>query len=412
MEFPVTDPETSSPLPEGLHRQSLAVRQALAPSQYGEHSEALFLTSSYVQPDAATSAQRFAGEQPGFTYTRTANPTVTSFEQRLAALEGTECALGTATGMAAIATLAYGLLQSGDHIVASRSMFGSTIRLLGSELQRFGVETSFVSQTDVNEWRQAIRPGRTRLLFAETPTNPLTEVCDIQALADLAHNSGAWLAVDNSFLTPALQQAAPLGADFVLHSGTKFLEGQGRVMAGAVCGSHALVEQKLGPYLRTAGFSLSPFNAWVVLKSMETLFVRMQAQSRHALALAQWLEQHPKVGRVYYPGLASHPQHALAMRQQGGAGGAVLAFEVPGQSPEQLRANAFALIDQCQLLSRTTNLGDVKTTISHPATTSHGRLSEAQRQAAGIGQGLLRISVGLEHPDDLQRDLQRGLQAL
>lgn len=408
----MTDSFHDAALPEGLHPQTLAVRQAIARSQYGEHSEALFLTSSYVQPDAATSARRFANEEPGYTYTRTSNPTVTSFEQRLAGLEGTQAAIGTATGMAAISLMVYGLLKSGDHIIASRSMFGSTIKLLGSELARFGIETTFVSQTDLKEWQAAIRPGVTKLLFAETPTNPLTDVCDIRALADLAHNAGAWLAVDNSFLTPALQRAANFGADLVIHSGTKFLEGQGRVMAGAVCGSSALVQDKLVPFIRTAGFNLSPFNAWVVLKGMETLFVRMHEQSRNALQLAQWLQDHPKVARVYYPGLASHPQHALAMQQQGGFGGAVVSFDVQGETPEQLRANAFAVIDHSRVISKTTNLGDTKTTIAHPATTSHGRLSEEQRQAAGVGQGLIRISVGLEFPNDVQDDLERGLSLL
>lgn len=400
-----------STLPPGLHPQTLAVRQAVARSDYGEHSEALYLTSSYVQEDAHTAALCFAGELPGYTYTRTANPTVTSFEQRLAALEGTEAAIGTATGMGAISLLAFGLLKTGDHIVASRSMFGSTIRLLGTELARLGVETTFVSQTDLQEWKHAIRPGKTRMLFAETPTNPLTDVCDIAALAELAHNAAALLVVDNTFLTPALQQAAKLGADLVVHSGTKFLEGQGRVMAGAVCGASAIVDEVLAPFMRTAGLNVSPFNAWVVLKGMETLFIRMHEQSRLALKLAQWLEAHPGVARVYYPGLASHGQHALAMRQQSGMGGAVVSFDVHGQTPEEKRANAFAVIDRCQVISKTTNLGDVKTMIAHPASTSHGRLSEEQRLAAGIQQSLVRISVGLEHPQDIQNDLQRGLRA-
>lgn len=405
----VTDEST---LPPGLHPQTLAVRQAIARSQYGEHSEALYLTSSYVQSDAESAARRFANEEAGYTYTRTSNPTVTSFEQRLAGLEGTEAAIGTATGMAAISLLVFGLLKAGDHVVASRSMFGSTIKLLGSELARFGVETTFVSQTDIQAWKAAIRPGTTRLLFAETPTNPLTDVCDIAALADLAHNAQAWLAVDNSFVTPALQRPSQWGADLVVYSGTKFLEGQGRVLAGAVCGSRVLVEEKLEAFIRSAGFNLSPFNAWVVLKGMETLFIRMQAQSSHALALAQWLEQQPQVAHVYYPGLASHPQHALALQQQSGLGGAVLSFDVWGDTPEARRAHAFQVINQCQVISKTTNLGDTKTTISHPASTSHGRLTEEQRQAAGVGQGLVRVSVGLEYPEDIQNDLQRGLSAL
>lgn len=394
-----------------LHPQTLAVRQAIARSQYGEHSEALYLTSSYVQSDAESAARRFAGEEEGYTYTRTSNPTVASFEKRLAALEGTEAAIGAATGMGAISLLAFGLLKAGDHIVASRSMFGSTIKLLGSELTRFGIETTFVSQTDPQEWQQAIRPGVTKLLFAETPTNPLTDVCDIAALADIAHQAGAWLAVDNSFVTPALQRPTQFGADLVVYSGTKFLEGQGRVMAGAVCGSHALIEEKLGPFIRTAGFNLSPFNAWVVIKGMETLFIRMREQSNNALVLAQWLEQQPQVAHVYYPGLKSHRQHELALKQQSGLGGAVLSFDVHGNTPDELRANAFHVINQCQVISKTTNLGDTKTTISHPASTSHGRLTEEQRQAAGVRQGLIRVSVGLEYPGDVQNDLLRGLSS-
>ncbi len=398
-------------LPEGLHPDTLAVRQATARSAWGEHSEALYLTSSFVQSDCASAAERFANAELGYTYTRTGNPTVASFEQRLAAMEGAECAIATSTGMSAILLLALTVLKSGDHIVASQSMFGSTIKLLGSEMARFGIETTFVSQTDVAAWQAAIRPN-TRLLFAETPTNPLTDLCDIAALADLAHAHGALLAVDNSFSSPVLQRPAQLGADLVVYSGTKLLDGQGRVMAGAVCGSRALVEKVMAPFMRCAGLNLSPFNAWVVLKGLETLALRVKAQSAAALELAAWLEQHPKVARVYYPGLASHPQHELAMRQQGGLGGTVLAFDVAGQGAEQLRAHAFHVVDSTRLCSITANLGDVKTTITHPASTSHGRLSEEQRQAAGLGQGLIRISVGLEHLNDLKADLLRGLDTL
>lgn len=398
-------------LPEGLHPDTLAVRQATARSAWGEHSEALYLTSSFVQSDCATAAERFANAELGYTYTRTGNPTVASFEQRLAAMEGAQCAIATSTGMSAILLLALTVLKSGDHIVASQSMFGSTIKLLGSEMARFGIETTFVSQTDVAAWQAAIRPN-TRLLFAETPTNPLTDLCDIAALADLAHAHGALLAVDNSFSSPVLQRPAQLGADLVVYSGTKLLDGQGRVMAGAVCGSRALVEKVMAPFMRCAGLNLSPFNAWVVLKGLETLALRVKAQSAAALELAAWLEQHPKVSRVYYPGLASHPQHELAMRQQGGLGGTVLAFDVAGQGAEQLRAHAFHVVDSTRLCSITANLGDVKTTITHPASTSHGRLSEEQRQAAGLGQGLIRISVGLEHLNDLKADLLRGLDTL
>ncbi|WP_076997421.1 O-succinylhomoserine sulfhydrylase [Variovorax sp. KK3] len=401
---------TDRTLPPGLHRDTLAVREALEPSQYGENSEALFLTSSFVQPDAATSARRFAGTEEGFTYTRTSNPTVASFERRLAALEGTEAAIGAASGMGAILMMCMGLLKAGDHVVCSRSVFGSTLNLIGREFGKFGVETTFVSQTDVAEWKAAIKPN-TKLLFAETPTNPLTDVCDIRALADLAHGAGALLAVDNCFCSPALQRPTELGADLVIHSGTKYLEGQGRVLAGAICGSQKLIDI-FATVVRTAGMALSPFNAWVVLKGLETLGIRMQAHCAGALALAQWLETQPAVKRVYYPGLASHPQHELAMRQQAGQGGAVVSFDVPGDTPEAARANAFHVIDSTRVLSITANLGDTKTTITHPATTSHGRLTEEQRQAAGIGQGLIRVAVGLDHIDDIRADLARGFDTL
>ncbi|MBB5205550.1 O-succinylhomoserine sulfhydrylase [Inhella inkyongensis] len=397
-------------LPAGLRPETLAVRSALPPSQYGENSEALFLTSAYVQPDAETSARRFANNED-FTYNRTSNPTVRSLEARLAALEGAEAAIATSTGMSAILLLAMGLLKAGDHVLCSRSVFGSTINLFAKEFGKFGVQTSFVSQTDLGEWRAAITPT-TRLLFAETPTNPLTEVCDIRALADLAHEAGALLVVDNTFCTPALQRPLELGADLVMHAGTKFLDGQGRVMAGSVCGPRRIIQDVLAPVLRTVGMTISPFNAWVVLKGLETLKLRMEAHSRQAMAIAQWLEAHPRVARVHYPGLSSHPQHALALRQQGGQGGAVLSFELQGHDPEAAKAAAFHVIDSTQLLSIATNLGDTKSILCHPATTSHGRLSEAQRQAAGIGQGLLRLAVGLEHVDDITDDLQRGLATL
>ena len=396
------------PLPEGLHPDTLAVRVGIDASPYGENSEALYLTSCFVQPDAATSARRFAGEEDGYTYSRTSNPSVTAFERRLAALEGAEAAIGTASGMSAILLMGMGLLKAGDHVVCSRSVFGSTMKLFGSEFAKFGVETTFVSQTDVAEWRAALKPN-TKLLFAETPTNPLTEVCDIAALAALAHDAGALLAVDNCFATPVLQQPLALGADLVIHSGTKFLDGQGRVMAGAICGSRQLIDSVFAPLIRTAGMVLAPFNAWVVHKGLETLAVRVRAQSANALAIAHWLEQHPAVERVFYPGLASHPQHALAMAQQSGVGGAVIAFSVRADSPEQARARAFHVIDSTRVCSIATNLGDVKTLICHPASTSHGRLSEAQRQAAGVVQGLIRLAVGLEHPGDIQADLGRGL---
>ncbi len=399
------------PLPENLHVDTLAVRAAVNRSQYGENSEAMYLTSGYVQPDAETAARRFAGEEDGYTYSRLGNPTVTSFEMRLAAMEGAEACVATSTGMSAILLMCLGLLKSGDHVICSHSLFGSTIKLIGSEFAKFGVQTSYVSQTNVAEWKAAMQPN-TRLLFAETPTNPLTDVCDIQALADIAHAGNALLVVDNCFATPILQRPLEMGADLVVHSGTKYLDGQGRVMAGALCGSNALIDDVFGPVMRSAGMTLSPFNAWVVLKGLETLSIRMHAQSQQALALAQWLEAQPQVARVYYPGLKSHAQHALAMKQQSGLGGAVLSFEVKADSPETGRANAFKLMNAMRTVSLSTNLGDVKTLVAHPASTSHGRLSEAQRQVAGIQQGLIRVAVGLEHLDDLKADFTRGFQAL
>ncbi len=397
--------------PLGLRRETLAVRAAVERSQYGENSEALYLTSGYVQPSAEVSARRFAGEEEGYTYGRSSNPTVSSLEQRLAALEGTEACMATASGMSAIMLMCFSLLKAGDHVVISQSMFGSTLKLIGSEFARFGVETSVVPQTDLAAWAAAIKPN-TRLLFAETPTNPLGEVCDIAALADMAHNAGALLAVDNCFATPALQRPVELGADIVMHSGTKYLDGQGRVMAGALCASEKMVREKFLPVQKNSGMVLSPFNAWVVLKGLETLDLRMKAQSALTLELAQWLEAHPAVARVYYPGLASHPQHELAMRQMNGLGGAVLSFDVQAADPTQARQRAFHVLDALKVLSLCTNLGDTKTLCTHPASTSHGKLSEAQRQAAGIGQGLIRVAVGLEHPQDVQDDLARGLNTL
>jgi O-succinylhomoserine sulfhydrylase len=396
---------------EGLRLQTLAVRAAVERSQYGENSEALYLTSGYVQPSAEASARRFAGEEDGYTYGRSGNPTVSSFEQRLAALEGTEACMATSSGMSAIMLMCFSLLKAGDHVVFSQSMFGSTIKLIGSEFARFGVESTAVPQTDLAAWRAAVRP-HTRLLFAETPTNPLTEVCDIQALADLAHNASALLALDNCFATPALQRPIELGADIIMHSGTKYLDGQGRVMAGALCASDKMVREKFLPVQKNSGMILSPFNAWVVLKGLETLDLRMRAQSSLAHELALWLEQQPAVARVHYPGLTSHPQHALSMRQMNGLGGAVVSFEVRASGPEQARARAFHVLDTLQTLSLCTNLGDTKTLLTHPASTSHGKLSEAQRQAAGIGQGLIRVAVGLEHPQDVRDDLARGLGTL
>ena len=401
-------------LPKGVRRDTLAVREGLPRSVWGENSEALFLTSSFVQPDAATAAARFANEEEAFIYSRFTNPTVTMFERRLAALEGTEACIATSSGMSAILLTAMAVLQAGDHVICSRSVFGATIALLGREFAKFGVETSFVSQTDVAEWRAAVRPT-TRLLFAESPTNPLTEVCDIRALADVAREANALLAVDNCFCTPALQRPVEYGADLIIHSGTKYLDGQGRVVAGAVCGTEQLINDKFVPVMRSSGMTLSPFNAWVVLKGLETLSIRMEAQSRRALQLATWLEQHPRIERVFYPGLASHPQHALAMAQQSGSGGAVLSFTVkssPAGDAAAQRKAAFHVIDSTQVCSITANLGDTKTTITHPASTSHGRLSEEQRQAAGIAQNMVRVAVGLDDVEDLKTDLLRGLDSL
>jgi O-succinylhomoserine sulfhydrylase len=392
-------------LPADARQDTLAVREGLPPSSWGENSEALYLTSSFVHPDAATAAARFANEEEAFVYSRFSNPTVTMMERRLAALEGTEAAIGTASGMAAILLLIMGTLKAGDHVVCSQSVFGSTIRLF-QDFAKYGVETSFVAQSDADAWRAAVRPN-TKLLFAETPTNPLTEVCDIAALADIAHRAAALLCVDNCFCTPALQRPIEFGADVVMHSGTKFLDGQGRVIAGALCGTEALVNEKLVPVMRSAGMALSPFNAWVVLKGLETLSIRVRAQGERALQMARWLEQQPQVERVFHPSLESHPQHRLAMAQQSGQGGAVASFVVKGG-----REGAFRVIDAARVCSITTNLGDTKTTISHPSSTSHGRLTEAQRVAAGITQGTIRLAVGLDDVEDLKTDLLRGLSQL
>ena len=399
------------PLPEGLHPDTLAVRTAVPRSQYGENSEALYLTSGYVQPDAHTSAQRFLGEEEGYTYGRTGNPTVTSFEMRLAAMEGTQAAMATSSGMSSVMLMLFSLLKSGDHVVFSQSMFGSTIKLIGTEFARFGVESSIVSQTDVAAWKAAVRQN-TKILFAETPTNPLTDVCDIQALADIAHNAGALLAVDNCFATPVLQKPVLMGADIIMHSGTKYLDGQGRVMAGALCASEKLVQEKFLPVMKNSGLILAPFNAWVLIKGLETLDIRIRAQSAKALEMAHWLEAHPAVARVYYPGLKSHEQHELAMKQMSNNGGAVLSFDVKAKDATQARERAFHVLDSMQVLSLCTNLGDTKTLLTHPASTSHGKLSDVQRNAAGIGQGMIRMAVGLEHVGDMQVDLQRGLNTI
>lgn len=393
-------------LPADARLETLAIREGLPASPWGENSEALYLTSCFVHPDAATAARRFANEEDAYVYSRFSNPNLTIMERRLAALEGTTGCIGTSSGMAAIMLTVMALLKSGDHVVCSQSVFGSTIRLLAGEFGKFGVQTTFVSQTDVSQWKAAMQPN-TRLLFAETPTNPLTEVCDIQVLADIAHDAGALLVVDNCLCSPALQQPVKFGADIVMHSGTKFLDGQGRVVAGALCAAQEMVDARFVPVMRSCGMSLSPFNAWVVAKGLETLSVRVHTQSDRALAVAQWLETHPAVARVYHPGLKSHPQHELAMRQQNGRGGAVLSFDVKGG-----REQAFAVIDATQVCSIAANFGDTRSIITHPASTSHGRLTEAQRQAAGIGQGMIRLGVGLEDVEDIKADLARGLNAL
>ena len=380
------------------------VRAGTARSEFQEHSEALFLTSSFVFKDAKQAAARFAGEDAGMVYTRYTNPTVSMLQDRLAALEDAESCVATASGMSAILTTALVHLKSGDHVVCSNAVFGATIQLFNSILARFGIETTYVSPTKVDEWRKALRPN-TRLFFLETPSNPLTEISDIAALAEVAKKAQALLAVDNVFCTPALQRPLELGADLVIHSATKYLDGQGRVIAGAVAGPKALVGDPMTVFLRTAGPTLSPFNAWVVLKGLETLELRMLAQSAAALELARWLEQHPKVAKVHYPGLESHPQHGLAKRQQR-AGGSVVSFEVRGG-----RAAAWRVIDSTRLVSVTANLGDVKTTIIHPASTTHGRISPEARAAAGITEGLIRVAVGLEALSDLKDDLERGLKA-
>jgi O-succinylhomoserine sulfhydrylase len=381
---------------------TLGVRAGQARTEFNEHAEALFLTSSFVFDNAEQAAARFTGTEGGFVYSRFTNPTVAMFQDRLAALEGAESCIATASGMSAILAAAMSLLKSGDHIVCSSAVFGATVQLFGTLLARFGVDTSFVSPTRVEEWRRALRPS-TKMLFLETPSNPLTEISDIAALASVAKAAGALLVVDNVFCTPVLQRPLELGADLVIHSATKHLDGQGRVLGGAVLGRAKLVMEQVFPFLRTAGPSLSPFNAWVILKGLETLELRMRAQSAAAMEMARWLEGHRAVERVHYPWLPSHPQHALAQRQQR-AGGAVVSFEVKGG-----RAAAWKLIDATRLISITANLGDVKTTITHPATTTHGRISAEARAAAGITEGLVRIAVGLEAVADLQADLQRGL---
>jgi len=381
---------------------TLAVRAGTARSHFGEHSEALFLTSSFVFKSAAEAAARFSGEQPGNVYSRFTNPTVTMLQERLAALEGAQACIATASGMSAILATAMTHLKSGDHVLCSSGVFGATVQLFTNILSKFGVQTGFVDGTDPAAWQAAVRP-ETRMLFLETPSNPIMEVFDIAALAGVAKRAGALLAVDNCFCTPALQRPLEFGADLVIHSVTKYLDGQGRVLGGAVLGAKELIDGVFA-FLRTAGPTLSPFNAWVILKGLDTLRIRMDAQCESAGALARWLEAHPQGQRVLYPGLASHPQHELARRQQR-LGGAVVSFEVKGS-----REAAWRVIDATRMISITANLGDTKTTITHPATTTHGRISAEARARAGIGEGLLRVALGLESVKDIQADLARGLE--
>jgi O-succinylhomoserine sulfhydrylase len=385
-----------------LAEATLGVRAGQVRSQFQEHSEALYLTSSYVFENAAEAAARFGGADDGMVYTRYTNPTVSMFQDRLAALEGGESCVATASGMAAILATAMVHLRAGDHVVCSNAVFGATIQLFNTIMGRFGVETSYVTPTKVEEWERAVKKN-TRLLFLETPSNPLTEISDVAAIARVAKAANALLAVDNVFCTPVQQKPLELGADIVVHSATKYLDGQGRVLGGAVVGSKALVGNPMTIFNRTAGPAISPFNAWVLLKGLETLDLRVRAQSAAALELARWLESHPKVARVYYPGLPSHPQHELAKRQQRGPG-AIVSFDVKGG-----REAAWRVIDASRVMSITGNLGDVKTTICHPGSTTHGRISPEARAAAGIGEGLVRLSVGLEAVEDLCADLERGL---
>jgi O-succinylhomoserine sulfhydrylase len=381
---------------------TLGVRAGQRRTELQEHSEALFLTSSYVFENAAQAAAGFSGSSDGYVYSRYTNPTVTMMQDRLAALEGAQACVATASGMSAILATAMVLLKAGDHIVSSNAIFGATVQLFSTLLAKFGIETTFVPLTRIDEWQRAVRPN-TRMLFLESPSNPLGEVADIGAIAAVAKKAGATLVVDNCLCTPALQRPLALGADLVIHSATKYLDGQGRVLGGAVVGAKGPVMDSLVGFLRTAGPSISPFNAWVVLKGMETLQIRMVAQSERAQAVAAWLERHPSVARVHYPGLPSHPQHALAMRQQR-AGGAIVSFDVKGGKDA-----AWKVIDSTRLISITGNLGDVKTTITHPATTTHGRLTPEARASAGMSDGLIRLAVGLEGVEDVIADLRRGL---
>lgn len=382
--------------------ETIAIRSGHRRSSEHEHSEPIFATSSFVFDNAAQAAARFSGDEPGNIYSRFTNPTTRAFEDRLAAMEGGQACVATASGMAAITCLCLALLKAGDHIVSSRSIFGTTTTLFEKYLPRLGIDASFVAQTDLGDWQQAIR-ANTRLLFVETPSNPLAEIADLRQLAELAHQHGCLLVVDNCFCTPALQRPLELGADLVVHSATKYLDGQGRIVGGAVVGPETLIREDLFGVIRTTGPTMSPFNAWVALKGLETLALRMKAHSERALQLAQFLELHPRVRRVFYAGLESHPQRALASSQQSGFGG-VVSFVVEGG-----RAAAWKVIDSTRILSITANLGDVKSTITHPATTTHGRIRAELKASSGIEEGLVRVAVGLENIEDIIADLARGL---
>lgn len=387
---------------DNFHFETLAIRSGHERTNEQEHSEAIFPTSSFVFHSAAEAAAKFAGDQSGNIYARMTNPTVSYFQDRLATLEGGEACVATSSGMSAILAVVLALLKSGDHIVCSRSVFGTTTVLFNNYIEKFGIEISFVDLTDLEQWQAAMKDN-TRLLFAETPSNPLTEIVDIRKLSNIAHNSDALLAIDNCFCTPALQRPLSLGADIVIHSATKYLDGQGRCLGGAVVGSEELVGKEVAGVLRSGGMVMSPFNAWVFHKGLETLGLRMRAHCESALKLAKWLSAHPKVSKVYYPGLENHPQHSLALSQQSGFGG-IVSFEVKGQ-----REDCWHVIDSTKMISITANLGDAKTTITHPASTTHGRLSEEQREQSGIADNLIRVSVGLENFEDIRDDLARGL---
>jgi O-succinylhomoserine sulfhydrylase len=390
-----------------LNFDTLAVRSGTLRSSFNEHSEALFLTSSYVFASAGEAAAQFANAEEGYTYSRFSNPTVSMFQDRLAALEGGEACIATASGMSAIMSIVMCTLQAGDHLVSSQSIFGSTLSMFANIFSRFGIATTFVPPNDLDAWRNAVRP-ETKMFFLETPSNPLTEVADIEAVGGIAREANALFVVDNCFCTPVLQRPLELGADVVVHSATKFLDGQGRVLGGALVGSKELLMGKVFPFVRTAGPTLSAFNAWILLKGLETLAIRVERQSANADVVARWLEAHPAVKRVFYPGLESHPQYALARRQQK-SGGAIMSFELRGETPEQQRANAWRVIDNTKICSITGNLGDTRTTVTHPATTTHGRMSPEARAASGITEGLIRLAVGLEDPRDIRDDLARGL---